>query len=147
MPRASAVRALRGQQAQQVQATGYVVAAPVGGLNARDALASMPETDAIILDNWFVQPSWVELRRGKLTLGTFTGVCQTVAAYNSLTGTNQLYAGAISASVGSVYRVDNANGGSAGAAVVGGVGNTIQAVTNTQYDWVQLGTGSAEILY
>lgn len=147
MPRASAVRALRGQQAQQVQATGYVVAAPVGGLNARDALASMPETDAILLDNWFVQPSWVELRRGKTTLATFTGVTQTVMAYNSLTGANQLYAGAISASIGSIYRVDNANGGSAGAAVVGGVGNTIQTVSNVQYDWAQFGTGAAEVLY
>jgi hypothetical protein len=139
--------AMRNQQAQQPQATGYVVAAPVGGLNARDALAAMPETDAIVLDNWFVQPTWVELRRGKSTLATFTGVCQSVMAYNSLTGTNQLYAGAINSAVGSIYRVDNAGGGSAGAAVVGGASNTIQAVTNTQYDWVQFGTGNAEILY
>ncbi len=147
MPRASAIRALRGQQAQTPSATGYVVAAPVGGLNARDALASMPETDAILLDNWFVQPSWVELRRGKLTLATFTGVCQSLMAYNSLLGTNQLYAGAISGSTGSIYRVDNANGGSAGAAVIGGAGNTIQALTNTQFDWVQFGTGNAEVLF
>jgi hypothetical protein len=147
VPRASQVRALRFQQAQQPQATGYVIAAPVGGLNARDALANMPETDAIVLDNWFVQPSWVELRRGKTTLATFTGACQTVAAYNSLTGTNQLYAGVNNGGVGSVYRVDNANGGSAGAAVVGGAGNTIQQVTNTMYDWLQLGTGAAEVLY
>lgn len=147
MPRASAMRVLRGQQQRQLQATGYVISAPVGGLNARDALSNMPETDAILLDNWFVQPSWVELRRGKQTLATFTGTCQTVAAYNALSGSNQLYAGVISAGVGSIYRVDNAAGGSAGAAVVGGGGNTVQAITNTQYDWVQFGTGSAEILY
>lgn len=147
MPRASVVRALRAQQAQQVQATGYVVSAPTGGLNARDALAAMPETDAIVLDNWFPQPTWVELRRGKSTLATFTGACQTVAAYNSLSGSNQLYAGVINAGVGSIYRVDNAAGGSAGAAVVGGAGNTVQQVTNVQYDWTQFGTGSAEILF
>jgi len=147
VPRRSVMFALRNQQAQQPQATGYVVSAPVGGLNARDALSAMPETDAILLDNWFVQPTWVELRRGKTTLATFTGTAQSVMAYNSLTGTNQLYAGAMNASVGSIYRVDNANGGSAGAAVVGGSGNTIQAVTGAQYDWVQFGTGNAEILY
>lgn len=147
MPRASAVRALRGQQAQTPAATGYVIAAPVGGLNARDALASMPETDAILLDNWFVQPSWVELRRGKTTLATFTGIAQSVMAYNSLSGTNQLYAGAINGTVGSIYQVDNAGGGSAGAAVVGGAGNTIEQLTNVQFDWVQFGTGNAEVLY
>lgn len=147
MPRRSAMNALRAQQSQQPQATGYVVAAPVGGLNARDALAAMPETDAIVLDNWFVQPTWVELRRGKTTLATFTGIAQSVMAYNSLSGTNQLYAGVLNSTVGSIYRVDNAGGGSAGAAVVGGSGNTVQQVTNTRYDWVQFGTGSAEILY
>lgn len=145
--RASAIRALRFQQAQAPQATGYVIPAPVGGLNGRDALANMPETDAIQLDNWFPQPTWVEFRRGKLTLGTFTGNCLTVAAYNALSGSNQLYAGAINAGVGSIYRVDNAGGGSAGAAVVGGAGNTVQAITNVFYDWLQFGTGAAEILY
>jgi hypothetical protein len=147
MPRRSAMLALRAQQAAQPAATGYVVAAPTGGLNARDALAAMPETDAIVLDNWFVQPTWVELRRGKTTLATFTGICQSLMAYNSLSGTNQLYAGALNGTVGSIYRVDNAGGGSAGAAVIGGGSNTIQQVTNTQYDWVQFGTGNAEVLY
>ena len=145
--RASVIRQQRFQMAAQTESTGYVVAAPVGGLNARDAWANMPETDAIILDNWFPQPTWVEFRGGKSTLATFTGTCQTLAAYNSLSGTNQLFAGVINAGVGSVYRVDNAGGGSAGAAKVGGAGNTIQAVTNTQYDWLQIGTGSAEVLY
>jgi hypothetical protein len=148
MPRASVIRQLRGQQAQQVQATGYVVASPVGGLNSRDALANMPDTDAVILDNWFPQPTWVEFRRGKATLATFTGIGQTVAAYNSISGSNQLYAGVNNAGVGSIYRVDNvANGGPVGAAVVGGAGHTIQAVSNTQYDWTQFGTAAAEVLY
>jgi hypothetical protein len=146
MPRTSVTRLLRKQQAAQPAAQAYVMAAPIGGLNARDALANMPETDAIVLDNWFPQPSWVELRRGKVTLATFTGACQTVAAYNSLAGANQLYAGVINAGVGSIYRVDNAGGGPVGAAVVGSGSNTVQQITNTQYDWLQFGTGSAEIL-
>lgn len=147
MPRASAIRALRLQQAQQPEANGHTIAAPVGGLNARDALANMPETDAVVLDNWTCQPTWVELRQGKKTLATFTGICETVAAYNALNGINLLFGAAINAGIGSIYRVDNANGGSAGAAVVGGVGNTIQAVSNVQYDWLQFNTASAAVLY
>jgi hypothetical protein len=144
--RASAIRQLRFQQASQQESHGYVVPAPVGGLNGRDAIANMPETDAVAMDNWFPQPSWVEFRRGKTTLATFTGNCLTVMGYQALSGTNQLYAGAINAGVGSIYRVDNAGGGSAGAAVVGGVGNTIQALTNATFDWQMTGTGSAEVL-
>lgn len=40
------------------------VAAPVGGLNARDALADMPATDAVVLDNWFPRTGDVHLRGG-----------------------------------------------------------------------------------
>jgi len=147
MPRASAVRAMRFQEGSQAQAKSWMVPAPVGGLNARDSLAAMPETDAIILDNWFPQPTWVELRGGKVTLATFTGICQTLSAYNAITGINQLFASVLNGSVGSIYRVDNAGGGSAGSPVVGGAGGTIQAITSTQYDWIQFGTSSAEVLY
>lgn len=45
---------------------GKSVPAPVGGLNARDALANMPETDAVTLDNWFPTPSDVEVRGGSV---------------------------------------------------------------------------------
>lgn len=145
--RARAVRQLRLQQAQQTEAEGYTIAAPVGGVNARDALANMPETDALVLDNWTCQPTWVELRRGKTTLATFTGNCESVMSYNALSGSNRLYAGAINSGVGSIYRVDNAGGGSAGSAVVGGGSNTVQQVTNVVYDWTLFGTGAAEVLY
>lgn len=128
-------------------AKSKTVPSPIGGLNARDALAEMPPTDAIILDNWFPRPTWVEIRGGETTLATFTGICETVAAYNGLLGLNQLFAGVINGGTGSIYRVDNKAGGSAGSAVVGGGGSTIQAVTGTRYDWTQFGTGSAEVLY
>jgi hypothetical protein len=144
--RASALRQLAKQQAQLPQAQGYSVPAPVGGLNVRDALANMPETDAIILDNWFPQPTWVEVRGGTKKLATFTGISHTVASYNALTGTNLLFAAAINAGTGSLYRVDNSAGGP-GTLVVGGAGPLIQAITGDQYDWSQFGTGAAEILY
>jgi len=37
---------------------------PVGGWNARDAIAAMPNTDAVKLDNFWPEPGKVELRRG-----------------------------------------------------------------------------------
>ncbi len=147
MPRVNALRQQRFQQSAQDEYQSYTIAAPVGGLNARDALANMPETDAIILDNWFPQPTWVEIRGGQAPLATFTGNAQTVAAYNALNGVNQLFAGIANGAIFGLYRVDNAGGGSPGSAVVGGVSNTVQPVTNVQYDWTQFGTGSAETLH
>jgi hypothetical protein len=119
---------------------GASVPAPIGGLNAKDALANMPETDAVILDNWFPQPSWVEVRRGTTSLATFTGICESVMAYNG-TSSSKLFAAVNNSGTRSIY--DITAGGAVSVAAVGGVGNTVQAVTNTQYDWVQIGTTGA----
>jgi hypothetical protein len=131
---------------EQPAVRGYSVPAPIGGLNGVDAVANMAETDAVILDNWFPQPSWVESRGGAKTLGTFTGQCETLMTYNGITS-SQLYAAVVNGSTRSVYRVDNLGGGAVGAPVVGGGGNTVQHVSSTQYDYAQFGTGSAEIIY
>ena len=130
------------------QATPYSIAAPVGGLNSRDALANMPETDAILIDNLFCQPTWVEVREGHTTLATFAGNCETLMAYAALgANPNELFAAVNSGNTTySIYRVDNAGGGTVGAPVVGGSGNTIQAITSTQYDYAQYGTTSADVL-
>lgn len=40
------------------------IAAPIGGLNAYDSIAGMPETDAISLINWYPQAYGCYLRRG-----------------------------------------------------------------------------------
>ncbi len=40
------------------------ISAPVGGWNARDSWASMKETDAVLLDNWFPMEGAVRLRKG-----------------------------------------------------------------------------------
>lgn len=42
----------------------YPVPAPVGGLNARDPLAAMPETDASVMENLFPDTSSVGTRKG-----------------------------------------------------------------------------------
>ena len=54
-------------QARQVQGTTARVAsipAPVGGWNARDSLANMAPTDAVVLENMFPNVSNVVLRGG-----------------------------------------------------------------------------------
>jgi hypothetical protein len=146
---AQAVQALLGgRQAAPPSGKGRTIPAPIGGLNARDALANMPETDAVILDNFFPQRTWVETRNGALNLATFSGSCETVAGYAGQVSTEQqLYAAVVSGAVRSLYRVDNAGGGSPGAPVVGGAGGTIQPITSTQYDWAQFATGSINALY
>lgn len=65
------------------QSTTKSVPAPVGGVNARDALAEMEATDAIVMDNWFPNPSYVAVRNGCATWATgLPGAVETVMAYN-----------------------------------------------------------------
>jgi len=138
--------AAQGRVARTAQ--GHFIPAPIGGLNAKDSYALMPETDAIIFDNFFPQPSWVELRQGKTTLGTFSGNCETLMGYNALAAsTSELFAAVNTGTVKSIYRVDNLGGGAAGSPVVGGAGGTVQAITSTQYDYLQFGNSSVSVLY
>jgi hypothetical protein len=61
------------------------VPAPTGGVNARDAIAEMPATDAIVMDNWFPTPSYVQVRNGSQTWATgMVSAVETVAAYNGI---------------------------------------------------------------
>lgn len=53
-------RSNRGLQ----KASTYSARPPIGGWNARDPLASMKETDAVALENWYPMASDVELRKG-----------------------------------------------------------------------------------
>jgi hypothetical protein len=133
-------------QPQAVSVAGKSIPAPTGGLNARDAIANMPETDAVICDNFLPTPSNVQLRNGRLTAATFAGNCETLAAYPGLLA-NMLFGAVNNAGVRSIFRVDGLAGGPVGAPVVGGAGGTIQPITSTQYDWVMSSTGAVEALY
>lgn len=93
------------------------VPAPVGGVNARDALASMPPTDAIVMDNWFPNPSYVAVRNGSVSWATgLPDAVETVMAYNGLTN-RKLFA----ASVSGFY--DITVQGAVGSAIVSGLSN------------------------
>jgi hypothetical protein len=98
--------------------------APIGGWNARDSLAEMPETDAPIMTNWFPTPTYVQLRQGfgKFATG-LPGQVNSVMAYNAGT-TSKLFA----ASGNNIYNITS--GGSVGAAVVSGLTNDNLLHTN-----------------
>lgn len=100
------------------------VQAPTGGLNSRDAIANMKETEAVTMENWFPTPSSVDIRNGYVSHAT--GVSEnfeTLAAYS--TGvTNKLFG----AGGGNIYDVTNP--GVIGAAVVSGLSNSrLQSIT------------------
>ena len=100
--------------------------APVGGLNAVNSLADMPPTDAIILDNWFCEPSQVRVRKG--IDDHVTGLAAQVQTLAVWSGT-KLFA----ASNGSVYNVTSA--GALGAAEFG-------SMSSNKWQWVNFGNSA-----
>lgn len=69
------------------------IPAPVKGLNARDAIASMPPDFAITLDNMFCTPTTVDIRSGSSNWVTgLTGFVETICHYVSSTQGNLIAA-------------------------------------------------------
>lgn len=109
------------------------VPAPTKGLNAKDALANMSSDYAITLDNWFPEPSSVDVRRGDEEHVTgLPDIIETLASYS--TGTAQKLFGA---SGSAIYDVTSA--GAVGAAVVTGK-------TNARWQTINMGTAGGEFL-
>lgn len=70
----------------EVDATTTSLPAPVGGWNARDSLAAMKPTDAVVLDNIYPDTGVVRLRPGKLEYATgMSGDGESLLSYNSQT--------------------------------------------------------------
>lgn len=68
------------------------IPSPVGGWNARDAYAGMPENDAVKLENWFPSDGACVLRKGYTThQDNLSDWVDTLAIYD--VGTEQLIAG------------------------------------------------------
>lgn len=112
----------------------YTLPAPTGGINGINSLADMPETDAIVMDNWFPQPGWVELRNGYSQWATGLG---------TYVETLMPYAGASSSKLfaiagGKVY--DATASGAVGASVVSGL-------SNSRWEWTQVATAGGQFLY
>lgn len=63
-----------------VSAVAKSAVAPVGGLNSRDALGAMKDSDALILENFICRPTSVELRPGQEDFVTGFAIGETVWA-------------------------------------------------------------------
>jgi len=115
-------------------ASSITVPAPIGGLNTRDAVDLMPETDAIRLDNFFPGRSFVTVRKGfdSHVTGLPSDV-ETLMPYNSGT-TNTLFA----ASGTAVYNVTSA--GSVGSAV-------ITSLNNAKFQFVNMTISGGSYLF
>ena len=101
------------------------VPAPIGGWNAKNSIAAMPPQDAVSLVNWFPTTVDCELRGGYAAHGTVTGTVETLAVYNAMDGTNELYA----VTDTDAYDVTSAGAGSA------------QTITVTDGKWQTLNFG------
>lgn len=128
----------RKQQVAQSQS----LPAPIGGLNARDAVALMDPTDAIVLDNWFPSTTSVDLRKGYDAFATFDGDCETVIAYN---GASAKVFVAIDDGT-DISIIDATAGGAVSSAVVGGSGDTVHAPSNARYDYQNFATTGGQFL-
>jgi hypothetical protein len=99
--------------------------APVGGWNARDSLADMGKSDAVILDNFVPKTTEVVLRPGSSNHVTgITGTVETLAVYAKPAGTFQMFGAAGS----NIYDVTTA--GAVGAAVQTGLTSDRWQTTN-----------------
>ncbi len=137
--------------------------APVGGWNARDALATMSPNDAIILDNWFPRASYVELRGGYTphttgsstvlttedglgiltesgdllatedTVTTISGTIKTLMTYNALDGLSNKL---IAITQSNVYDITNG----------GPVGGSVAVRTDGKHQWTMFGDGTNQWL-
>lgn len=107
--------------------------APVGGWNARDALANMKPTDAVRLVNWFPRTTDVVIRGGRGEHGTgLSGSIDTVAVYNALAGTSKMFA----SSDDGLWDVSTAGAGTP----------VVATVTNGRWQWINMGNGTANYL-
>lgn len=110
------------------------IPAPVGGLNARDSIANMPESDAIILDNWFPTPTNIQVRNGSAVQNSHpVGWVETLMAYNGPV-TKKLFAIATENKIREV--TTTSTGGSA----------DVSGLTNARFQYVNMATSGGSFL-
>ena len=70
----------------------YNLPSPIGGLNARDSLDLMDETDAIVMDNYIPSETKVTLRKGYTRYVTTGKPVKTLVEFKSESGRNRFFA-------------------------------------------------------
>lgn len=108
---------------------------PVGGWDTENALADMPEKNAITLDNWFPETDKVTLRRGfsEHTTG-LSGSVETILSYSPPNGADEFFA----VNDGNIY--DITAPGVATTALVSGL-------SNDRWQHTQIGTAGGHFLF
>lgn len=107
---------------------------PVGGWNARDPLALMDESDAVILENWFPRAGDVVQRNGYTVHSTgLPSSVETLMAYNGPV-TQKLFG----ISNGGIY--DITSSGAVGAAAV-------SSLSNSKWQYVNFSTAGGNYMY
>lgn len=72
--------------------SAYALKSPTGGLNKRDSIASMPEGDALIMDNCFPETNDIRVRRGYSNhLTGMSEQAESLMVYNEPDGTQTLF--------------------------------------------------------
>ena len=66
---------------RSAKSVNYTLPSPIGGLNARDSLDLMSETDAVVMDNYLPLDTKVALRRGYVRYAALDGKVRTLAEY------------------------------------------------------------------
>lgn len=110
------------------------IPAPTGGLNARDNIADMKPTDALVLENFFPQPSYIELRNGSASHAVgMPGPVESLLPYSSGTS-GKLFA----MSADALYAA-TASGPVAGAVISG--------LASARWSSINVGTAGGQYLY
>lgn len=108
--------------------------APIGGWNARDSLADMGKTDAVVLKNWFPGTTECQLRYGYTTWATgLPNVVETLMTYEG-GSTSKFFA------VSGAACYDITSGGAVGASVWSGK-------TNSRWQYSNITTSGGSFLY
>lgn len=122
---------MRPSRKQTAQTTS--IPAPVKGLNARDSIAAMEPTFALVLDNYFCTPTTVNTRNGSATWATgLDSWVETIMHYSGGT-TNKMFA----ATSTKIY--ETTSQGAVGAAKV-------SSLTNARFQWVNFAAGGGTYL-
>ena len=108
--------------------------APLGGWNARDALAAMKPTDAVALENWFPGTSYCEIRGGyaEHVTGLSGASYKSLLVYNGTSGTSEMFV----ATQTGIYDVTSA----------GAVGASLLSNSNGRCQWTMFGDGTSNWL-
>lgn len=126
-------QALRANPSRRPSGRFVAIPAPVAGLNFRDSQAALKPTEALILDNYFPEASYVRLRRGYAAHVTgFASAVESLMEYASPTS-RKLFA----ASGTAIY--DATSAGAVGAAVV-------STLSNARWQSVMFSAGGGDYL-